>query len=283
MPIFNNTASLSYNGNTVLSNTVTGNLLEVLSMTKTALTENYSSGDVVTYVVSLINTGGTVFNGVSLVDNLGLYTQDGITRYPLSYVESTVQYYQNGVLQPTPSVEGTQGLTVNGISVPAGGNAIVIYQARANEFAPLGVGGSITNTVTASGGNVTTPITATETITVEESAELSITKSLTPTTVTENSRLTYTFVIQNRGNTPATADDNVVLSDMFTPVLSSIVVEYNGEAVSTENYTYSETTGQFATVPGFITVPGATYLQDPVTGVWSIVPGEVVVTVTGTV
>ena len=48
-------------------------------------------------------------------------------------------------------------------------------------------------------------------------------------------------------------------------------------------YNYNEATGQFNTVPGQITVPAATYTQDPVTGVWSVMPGTVVLTVTGTV
>ena len=48
-------------------------------------------------------------------------------------------------------------------------------------------------------------------------------------------------------------------------------------------YSYNETTGQFSTVPGEITVPAATFTQDAVTGVWSITPGTVALTVTGTI
>ena len=46
---------------------------------------------------------------------------------------------------------------------------------------------------------------------------------------------------------------------------------------------YYETTGEFATVPGQITIPAAVYTQDPVTGEWSVEPGVSVLTVTGTV
>lgn len=49
------------------------------------------------------------------------------------------------------------------------------------------------------------------------------------------------------------------------------------------NYTYSEVTGEFATIPSQITVPAATYTQDPVTGEWIVEPGVGVLTVTGTV
>ena len=38
-----------------------------------------------------------------------------------------------------------------------------------------------------------------------------------------------------------------------------------------------------ATVPGAITVPAATFTQDPETGAWSVAPGTVTLTVTGTI
>ena len=49
------------------------------------------------------------------------------------------------------------------------------------------------------------------------------------------------------------------------------------------NYTYDETSGVFATVPGAIAVPAAAYTQDPTTGVYTAEPGEAVLTVTGTI
>lgn len=45
MAIFTNRATLSYSGGTVNSNTVTGELLEVLSVTKDAVSDVYSDGD----------------------------------------------------------------------------------------------------------------------------------------------------------------------------------------------------------------------------------------------
>ena len=102
--------------------------------------------------------------------------------------------------------------------------------------------------------------------------------------VTENGRLTYTFVIQNSGNTPAVATDNVAITDVFDPILTGLTVTFN-DTTWTEgvNYTYSETTGEFATIPSQITIPAAVYTQDPVTGEWSVEPGVGVLIVTGTV
>ncbi|MBE6948841.1 MAG: hypothetical protein E7456_03240 [Ruminococcaceae bacterium] len=284
MATFTNQATLSYNGNVTNSNVVTGKFLEVLSATKTAVLDDYVANDDITYVVSIVNSGTTAFTGLTLTDDLGAYPFDNGELVPLNYVEGSVRYYVNGVLQAAPSVTTDERLIISGINVPAGGNAMIIYEVEANQYAPLGVDDSITNTVTITGGGISTEITAQETINTEDRAVLTISKSLSPTTVAENGQLTYTFVIQNSGNTAATAEDNVVVTDTFDPILNPITVTFNGE-VWTEGveYTYDETTGEFATIPGQITVPAATYTQDEETGVWITNPGVAVLTVTGTV
>ena len=174
-------------------------------------------------------------------------------------------------------------MTISGLIVPANGVTTVIYVARANQYAPLDLEGIITNTAVISGGGVT-EIIVTETVAPESSARLTVTKSICPQTITENSRLTYTFVIQNTGNTPAFVADNVTITDTFNPILTDLIVTFN-EVAWTEgvNYTYSETTGEFASIPGQITIPAATYTQDPVTGEWVVEPGVGVLTITGTV
>ena len=283
MATFTNQATLRYNGNVVNSNITTGELLEVLSATKTAVIDTYSQGSEITYVINIVNTGTITFTGISINDDLGAYPLGANTYVPLDYVTGSVQYYLNGILQPTPGVVEGPPLIISGITVPANGVATIIYVARANQYAPLTLGGTITNTATISGGGIT-EITVTETVTVESGARLTISKSMCPTTVTENGRLTYTFVIENIGNTAAVATDNVAITDTFNPILTGLAVTFNGAAwTEGVNYTYSELTGQFATIPGQITVPAATYTQDPVTGEWIIEPGVGVLTVTGTV
>ena len=283
MATFTNQATLRYNGNVVNSNITTGELLEVLSATKTAVIDTYSQGSEITYVINIVNTGTITFTGISINDDLGAYPLGANTYVPLDYVTGSVQYYLNGILQPTPGVVEGPPLIISGITVPANGVATIIYVARANQYAPLNLGGTITNTATISGGGIT-EITVTETVTVESGARLTISKSMCPTTVTENGRLTYTFVIENIGNTAAVATDNVAITDTFNPILTGLAVTFNGAAwTEGVNYTYSELTGEFATIPGQITVPAATYTQDPVTGEWIIEPGVGVLTVTGTV
>ena len=283
MATFTNQATLRYNGNVVNSNITTGELLEVLSATKTAVIDTYTQGSDITYVINIVNSGSITFTGISVNDDLGAYTVGANTYVPLDYVAGSAQYYLNGVLQAAPVVTPGPPLLITGITVPANGVATIIYVARTNQYAPLGLDGSITNTASISGGGVT-EITVTETVTAEAGARLTISKSMCPTTVTENGRLTYTFVIENIGNTDAVATDNVAITDTFNPILTGLVVTYNG-VVWTEgvNYTYSEATGEFATIPSQITVPAATYTQDPVTGEWIVEPGVGVLTVTGTV
>ena len=284
MAIFFNQATLTYNGGAANSNIVSGEIIEVITATKTATPSLYRSGDVITYVITLSNSGPSAVTGITVSDDLGAYTFGTLELVPLDYIDGTVRYFSGGVLQPTPTVTAGPPLTISGISVPAGGNAVVVYQTRVNDFAPLGAGGSIVNTATVSGGGIVDPITASATITSAEGADLSITKSVSPSTVTENGQLTYTFVIENNGNTEASATDNLAVSDTFNPILSGLVVTLNGEAlVEGTDYTYNETTGEFATVPSRITVPAATFVQDPVTGAITVTPGSAVLTVTGTV
>ena len=96
MATFTNQATLSYNGITVSSNIAVGEMLEVLEITKTAANSTYVPGDELTYAVSLINTGATALDGITLTDDLGGYTFGTVgTLYPLSYVAGSLLYYSS--------------------------------------------------------------------------------------------------------------------------------------------------------------------------------------------
>ena len=283
MATFTNQATLTYNGNIINSNIATGELVEVLSATKTAVVATYTQGQEVTYVINIVNSGTMAYTGLSITDDLGAYPFGVDVLVPLTYVGGSVKYYVNGVLQPTPGVNPGPPLIISGLTVPAGGVATIIYVVTANQFASPEIEGNIVNNATISGGGIT-EITVTETVNAETEAELTITKSICPTSVTENGRLTYTFTIQNIGNTPADVTDAIVVADTFNPVLTDLVVTFNGSAWATPaNYSYNPVTGVFSTVAGQITVPAATYTQDPATGIWITEPGVSVLTVTGTI
>ncbi|MBE6649925.1 MAG: hypothetical protein E7613_01295 [Ruminococcaceae bacterium] len=281
MPIFINRASLSYNNTVTNSNTVTGNLIETLSVTKTAVADTYSRGDSITYLVNVLNSGNTAYNALTVTDNLGAYTDIGETYVPLTYSDGSLLYYLNGVLQPTPTVTSGDTLVISGINIPAGGSALLVYQAEANEFSPLDIDGNITNIVTVTGASVSESVTASATVTPENEASLSISKAICPSVVTENGQLTYTFVIQNTGNTATVATDDLIVTDVFDPILNNIVVTYNDD-VLTEGTDYTYINGTFTTASGIVSVPAATYTRGE-DGTWIINPGVSVITVTGTV
>ena len=284
MAIFSNQATLTYNGSSTNSNIAYGEILDVLVATKTAVEGTYTPGQIVTYVVTLRNTGTAALTGLTVTDDLGGYNFGGTTVYPLTYEAGTIAQFTNGVPQAAPAVVAGPPMVISGITVPAGGDVVLVYQAQANEYADPAVGGTIDNTVTVTGDGLSAPITATETVTAETQPALTISKSITPAQVVDNDRVTYTFVIQNTGNQAVVATDNAAITDTFDPILTALAVTFDGVAwTQGVQYNYDEATGLFTTVPGQILVPAATYVQDPVTGAYTATPGIATLVVTGTI
>ena len=285
MATFYNQATLSFGGNVVNSNITEAELLSGLEITKTPITETYTAGGNVVYAITLNNMGSSAYNDLTVTDNLGAYTlSGGATAVPLTYVDGSILYYLNGVLQPAPTVSSTDNLSITGINLPANSTATFIYEARANEAAPISAGSVITNTATTNGGVGIGEISATATVTVEEAPALTIAKAVCPAVLNDNDQLTYTIIVQNLGNTPIVATDGVIISDIFNPILSDITVTLNGVPLEEgTGYTYNAATGEFATINGVITVPAATYVQDSTSGTVTTTPGVTVLTVTGRV
>ena len=283
MATFTNQATLSYNGVATNSNVVVGEIQEVLAVTKTALVDSYTANGEVTYVISIVNSGSAAFSGLTVTDDLGAYTNGEQTLVPLTYIQGSLKYYVNGVLQADPAITAGPPLTVSGITVPAGGNAVIVYETNVNNFAPLAAGSSIVNEAEVSGGALNTPISATETVTAGENADLSVLKSLSPLSVQENGQVTYTFTITNNGNTAVPEGSDIVLSDVFDPAITITSVTFEGTPwTSPLNYTYDRANGEFATVAGQITVPAATYTQDS-SGAWVVEPGVSTLVIVGNV
>ena len=283
MAVFTNFATLSYKGVTRNSNTVTGEIMETVAVEKTAVSTEYSAGDTLSYAVSLVNSGPTDVSGLTVTDDLGAYDLYGATLYPLSYADGTVRLIVNGTLQPAPAVTAGPPLAFTGIDIPAGGSAVLVYEADVTGYAPLAPDSEITNTVTVMGSGVSVPLTASATVGTMDSSDLSISKALSPNIVPANGEITYTFELTNTGNTEAGTADEVVVSDDFDPTLANLTVSINGAAWTRGvQYSYDETTGAFSTLPGQITVPAATYTQNA-DGTWTIEPGTAILAVTGTI
>jgi uncharacterized repeat protein (TIGR01451 family) len=285
MATFYNQATLSFGGNVVNSNTTEAELLTGLTITKTAVSGDYTAGGNIAYVITLDNIGSSAYNGLTVTDNLGAYTlPGGGTAIPLDYVDGSLLYYLNGVLQSAPTVTSVGNLEISGINLPAESSATLIYEARANEFAPTAQGASITNTASTDGGVGVGVITADATVVVREIPQLTIAKAVCPAVISDNDRVTYTVIVQNYGNAPVIATDGVIISDVFNPVLTDLTVTLDGVTLQAGvGYTYNGTSGEFATTDGTVSVPAATYTQDPTTGALTTAPGVAILTITGTV
>lgn len=285
MAQFTNQATLSYGDTVTTSNIALGEVLEVLSATKTAVNGvYYGQNDTITYIISLINSGSVPLNNLTVTDNLGTFDFGTGTLTPLVYTTGSVKYYQNGVISPSPSVTTSESQVVfSGISVPANGNSTLAYEVTVNNLAPLDEGAEITNVATINGGGVT-PISASETVTSGVGPNISITKSISPVPVADGATVTYTFVIENTGNRALVATDNAVIRDLFDPTLTDVTSTFNGVAwTEGTEYNYDQATGLFESVPSNITVPSATYTRDPVTGIVSLIPGTSTLVITGTI
>ncbi len=281
MAVFSNQATLSYNGNTTNSNIAYGEILDVLAVTKNAIDTTYSADGLLTYIITVRNTGTNPVTEIALSDDLGAESFGTGTVYPLTPIVSTVRVFINGVLQTNLTVNAGPPLTITGIAIPANTDAIIVYQARVNTFANPNVGGAIDNTVTVTGDGIAEALTATETVTAVAGPVLSITKSISPTQVVDNDRVTYTFVIQNTGNTAVTAADLTSVADTFDPILTDLAVTLDGAPFTA--YSYNQASGLFTTTQGAITVPAATVSQDAATGEYTVIPGSTTLTVTGTI
>ncbi len=284
MAIFSNQATLNFNGVATNSNIIYGEVLETLSATKIALEGNYTPGGAVTYAVTLRNTGSSAVTDVTVTDDLGAYPLGTNTVYPLDLAATDVRVFVNGTVQNDVTVTQGPPLTVTGIDIPAGGDAIVVYQATVTEFAPPAAGGAITNTATVTGGGLTVPLTVSQTVNAATAPNLTITKAISPAQVVDNERVTYTITVRNFGNEAVELADGATVTDTFNPILTDLEVTLNGVTLAERTqYTYNEATGEFATVAGVLEVPAATYTQDPATGAYTVTPGTATLVVTGTI
>lgn len=278
-----NQARLNYLVNdqpgSVLSNIATATLNEPLTVDKNSVESTYRQDDELTFVVSFVNSGRTTLNDVTVTDDLGTYTISGVEVTPLTFAAPAL-YYVNGVYSGiiTPAVNA-DSIEFTVPTVAAGANVIIIYKARVNDAAPLATASQITNTVTVAADGLNAPVSASNTVTAEEYADVRITKSMTPADVTDGSLITYEFNVFNYGNTEAT---NIVLIDQFDPAPASITVQLNGDVLNPADYTY---VNGLLTLPAGtdleLSLPAATTVRNPATGEITVTPSSLSITVTG--
>ena len=281
MAIITNQANLTYTyGMTtasVLSNVATTEMNAALSAAKRVLDESYRLGSDLTYILSFENGGGSAITNLPVLDNLGAYTPEGATApvQPLTYTGPAALYI-DGVFSSelSPTVQDG-GVLFTIPEIPAGSNALLVYQATVNGFAPLTLGSEIENTASI---GTTDPQTVSATVPAASYADVSITKEMAPDPVSTGDTMTVTFTIENRGNADATG---LLLTDDFPLALSDVSVTVNGAPISDftfENSTLTLPAGTQTT----LSVPAAAFTQDE-TGAVTVVPGRLTVVMTGTI
>ena len=254
-----------------------------LSASKSVLEAGYRADGALTYMLHLQNSGAAALAPVTVTDDLGKYAvSPALSVTPLTYVGPT-RLYVNGayVMSLTPSVTA-DAVTFTVPSLAAGANAMLVYNARVNEYAMPTPTSEIVNTAVIDAPGLTDAVTVTDAIPAADSADVSITKTMSPNPVTDGALLTSTFLLQNFGNTDAS---NVVLTDTFSPAPAPIAVTVNGVTLADTEYDY---VGGLLTLPGAaatyaLTVPAAAFPRDPATGEVSVNPGAVTIVVTGTI
>jgi uncharacterized repeat protein (TIGR01451 family) len=263
----------------VLSNPAVTERTEAITLEKRVLETAYRADDDLTYLITVHNNGATPVTDLAVQDNLGAFTPEGAEDaiVPLTYT-GPAALYLDGVFSEmlTPATEAS-GVTFTIPSIPAGSNALIVYQARVNGFAPLEDGSEIANTASIETG-AGDPITAQATVPVDSYADVSIEKEMSPNPIEAGGQLVVTFTIENCGNVAAT---DLVLTDAFPVALNDVAVSVNGASVTDFGFADNTLTLPVGTQTT-LSVPAATCTTDD-TGAVSSTPGTLTVVVTGTI
>ena len=291
---FTNQASIAYQYSTAagtvsetkLSNIASGEITGPIALDKTVLGSNYKNFDEKTYIITVKNTSPSALNNVVITDNLGTDIYEQVSATPLT-LRSDIDPIllingQNSTDIKTDATSSNQVVFTIGM-LPADSFATIIFSAIANQAAPLTASSQITNTALATADNIAETVSASSTITADNYADVSIIKSMSPSSIVSGSTITYTFDLYNYGNVDAT---NVTLTDVFSPILSDIQVYQDGALINPSAYSY-EADGTL-TLPSAaytpkLTIPAATFVRDTATGAITINPGTIQIVVTGTI
>ena len=158
-----------------------------LSLTKTDSPDPVTTGGTLTYTIAVNNAGPNDASAVKVEDTLPAGT---------TFVSATGTNWNCNHLSGTVTCNRTGGNLAPG----AAPNITIVVTAPATA-------GTITNSATVSSPNDNTPLnnTDTESTTVANNADLSITKSDGVTSVTAGDGITYTYTITVNNNGPASA------------------------------------------------------------------------------
>ena len=287
MPSIENFATVSYTSGGI-TETKVSNIAEIsvesaVGFTKTSVGTTYRENSILTYILTVTNSSGSDISGSTITDDLGTYTFGTTELTPLTFVEPAVLLINGQNVSAQLSVDDTTpgSLVFTLPTIPAGTTANIIYKAQTNDYAPLATNSTITNTSTFESNSECADSTASATVSVANTANISIIKQMCPNPVVCGDTITYTIKIYNYGNTAA---ENVVLTDDFNPAPANITVSRDGILLVGTDYSYVNGTLTVPTSGGTpLSIPPATFTQDPTTGIITVTPSVVEYTITGTI
>lgn len=255
----NNSASATYSTDgtpssvTIQSNNLSINLEENSGMTlsKTASPTNFAVGSIITYTLTITNSGGSYFNGVRIIDNLG----GGRLAYVVGSAHLSTSSTSYAV---TPIATSPLTFTLQQLSV--GESMTLTYKAQVIFNLPSSVT-SITNSVegigyTASGTQVGY---ASSTITRGQTSTVDIVKSASATDVVSNQNFMYYITISNAGSEVSNIS-NITDNLPSNFVLTSVTLKIgNGTETTLTSSDYTLSASNVLVLPSLtgptITVP----------------------------
>lgn len=285
MATIENFATVSYTSGGI-TETKVSNLAEIglesaVSFNKTTLGDTYGEESVITYILSITNTSTSAITNVSITDDLGSFTFGTMELTPLAYTAPALLLIDGQDVSTQLTVDSSVAGSLNFTfpTLPAGATANIVYRAAVNEYAPLDLNSSITNTASLTSDTECGDGSASATVNAASAANVSVFKQMSPNPVVCGDTVTYTIRIYNYGNIPA---ESLTLTDTFNPAPDTITVTQDGTLLSPADYTYA---GGTLTAPSAtatpVSVPAATFTRDVATGIVSVTPGMVEYVITG--
>ncbi len=273
MSTINNSATVNYTLDSLLlaNSQTTSNTLSLtfddtagLTITKTANPTTFAAGDIITYTVNITNSSGEALNGVRIIDNLG--------NNNLAYVLSSATLTYNSQSYPVTPI-ATNPLTFTLQQLPVSGSMTLTYKAQVIFNLPTNVS-LITNALTGIGYTATGTVNgfANETIQKKTSADFSVNKSASESTLGPNQAFNYYITLTNNTANEATVSS---ITDQLPAnyTLISVKVKIGSGTETTLSSSDYELSGQDLTIPSgsgpSITVPAEGTTLVTLTGYFS--------------
>lgn len=264
-----------------VSNSAAVTILDSLVVAKKCFGTQYRIGEELTYILTLENNSTRSLTDIQISDDLGSFmTGNALLVTPLTYTGPAYLLVDGLFFAELPAEVSGHSVNFTIAALAAACRATVLYKAVVNEYAPYAPSSVIENTAVVTAPALNESKEASATASAENYVDVRIVKSMYPNPVTEGDNLTYDFAIYNYGNTVAT---DVVLTDTLISSPGVIAVSVDGVPVDSSQFDYADAVFMLPNAKALlsITIPAATFTQDPITGAYTVEPGMVSIIVRG--